>query len=266
MSATTPAVNVDPRFGGIARLYGAAGLERLHRAHVCVIGIGGVGSWAVEALARSGVGTLTLVDLDDICATNINRQIHALDATIGAVKVNVMAGRVQAINPDCRVMPVPEFFTAGSAERILSQSFDCVVDAIDDVGNKCLLLALCRAKLLSVISCGAAGGRRDATAVRVADLSAVTHDRLLSEVRRRLRREHGFPRGAEPFSVNCVFSTEAPVFPQPDCTVCATRDQDSLLDGTKMNCNTGFGSAAFVTGTFGFAAAGLVLKTITSKQ
>jgi tRNA A37 threonylcarbamoyladenosine dehydratase len=170
---------------------------------------------------------------------------------------------VRAIHPACRVTPVPEFFTAASAETILSPHFDCVVDAIDHVGNKCLLLALCRAKSLPVVCCGAAGGRRDAMKVRVADLSLASHDRLLAEVRRRLRSEHGFSRGAEPFGVDTVFSTELPVFPQPDGTVCAARSRKESEEGLRLNCDTGFGSATFVTGVFGFAAAGEVVRKIT---
>lgn len=186
----------DERFGGIARLVSAEGLQRLRAAHVCVVGIGGVGSWTVEALARSGVGALTLIDLDEVCVTNINRQLHALDGTIGRSKVEVMAERVRLINPDCRVTAVTEFFTEQSAQRLFAPDFTCVVDAIDALGNKCRLLALCRARALPVIACGAAGGRLDATQVRVADLANATRDRLLAEVRKRLRQQHGFPRRA----------------------------------------------------------------------
>ncbi len=250
------------RFGGIARLYGRAGAERLRAAHVAVIGIGGVGSWTVEALARSGIGALTLVDLDEVCVSNTNRQLHALADTVGDPKVEVVAGRVRAINPDCRVTPVPEFFTEKNAGQLLAPGFDFVVDAIDSLANKCRLIVACRERNLPIVVCGAAGGRREATAVRVGDLAQVTHDRLLSEVRKRLRKEHGFPRDGRKLGVECVFSPEAPVFPAADGGVCATLADADVGEERKLNCNLGLGSATFVTGTFGFAAAGVVVRRL----
>jgi tRNA A37 threonylcarbamoyladenosine dehydratase len=250
----------ETRFGGIARLYGNDGLRRLRAAHVAVVGIGGVGSWAVEALARSGVGALTLVDLDDVCASNVNRQIHALDGTIGQPKVAVMAERVRAINPECRVTAVQEFFTEANGRRLLDEMRPgCLIDAIDSVANKTLLIALGREKGIPLVCCGAAGGRREATAVRVADLSQVTHDRLLAEVRKRLRKEHGFPGDGKPMGIECVFSPEPPVFPSSDGSVCSQRMPAGSGDGTRLNCDQGLGSATIVTGTFGFAAAGQVV-------
>lgn len=251
----------DERFGGIARLVGAEGLARLRTAHVCVVGIGGVGSWTVEALARSGLGALTLIDLDEVCVTNINRQLHALDGTVGRAKVDVMAERVRLINPDCRVTAVPEFFTEANAARLLAPGFDYVVDAIDAVTNKCRLLALCRERKLPVIACGAAGGRLDATAVRVADLADATHDRLLAEVRKRLRKEHGFPQLGKKLGVSCVFSPENPV--APETPACGAEGQGSDLV-PRLNCEWGYGSATFVTGTFGFAAAGWVVRRLAA--
>lgn len=249
----------DGRFGGIARLVGAEGLQRLRAAHVCVVGIGGVGSWTVEALARSGIGALTLIDLDEVCVTNVNRQLHALDSTVGRAKVDVMAERVRLINPESRVTPVAEFFTEANAQRLLATNFDFVVDAIDSVANKCRLLALCRERKLRVVSCGAAGGRLDATAVRVADLTDVTHDRLLAGVRKRLRKEHGFPPLGKRLGVPCVFSPETPVAPEPPA--CGAEEQGSEPP-PRLNCEWGYGSATFVTGTFGFAAAGWVVKEL----
>ncbi len=249
------------RFGGIARLTGEAGLARLRQAHVCVVGIGGVGSWAVEALARSGVGALTLVDLDEVCVTNINRQLHALDGTVGRAKVEVMAERVRLINPDCRVTSVVEFFTEANAARLLAPDFSFVVDAIDAVANKCRLLSACRERKLPVVACGAAGGRLDATAVRVADLADATHDRLLAEVRKRLRKEYSFPAPGEPMGVPCVFSPEAPIAPEPPA--CADASADATQP-PRLNCEWGYGSAAFVTGTFGFAAAGWVVRKLAA--
>jgi tRNA A37 threonylcarbamoyladenosine dehydratase len=252
----------ETRFGGIARLYGQAGLEKLRAAHVCVIGIGGVGAWAAEALARSGVGALTLVDLDEICVTNINRQLHALTNTVGHAKVEVMAERIRAINPGCRVTAEQKFFNEESAGELLAPKFDFVLDAIDNVPNKVLLLVRCREKNLPVIACGGAGGRRELTSVRVGDLSKASHDKLLSEVRRRLRKEHHFPAERLALGIPCVYSVEKTVFPQPDGSVCATRP--AADEGARLNCNDGLGSATFVTGTFGFAAAGLIVQKIAA--
>jgi tRNA A37 threonylcarbamoyladenosine dehydratase len=250
------------RFSGIARLYGQSGLEKLRAAHVCVVGVGGVGTWAAEALARSGVGALTLVDLDEVCASNINRQLHALTETVGRAKVDVMAERIRAINPDCRVTPEPKFFNEQTADELLATKFDFVLDAIDSVTNKILLLAACRKKDLPVVACGGAGGRRDGTQVRVADLARASHDQLLSEVRRKLRKEHQFPGEGSMMGVECVYSAETPVFPQPDGSVCKKRPPAEA--GTRLNCNGGLGSATFVTGAFGFAAAGIVVRRIAA--
>ncbi len=257
----------DFRFGGIARLYGREGLTRLRAAHVIVVGIGGVGSWVVEALARSGVGALTLVDLDEACVSNVNRQLHALDGAIGRAKADLMAERARAIQPECRVASLLEFFTADNAQRLLgldgsSPKPAFVVDAIDNVANKVLLLALCKANGIPVVTCGGAGGRRDATQVRVADATQVTHDRLITEVRKRLRQEHGFPREGKKFGIDAVFSAEPQVFPQEDGSVCANRVEARDGESLRLNCDWGFGSATFVTGTFGFAAAGVVVRKI----
>jgi tRNA A37 threonylcarbamoyladenosine dehydratase len=250
----------ETRFGGIARLYGQNGLEKLRAAHVCVIDLGGVGTWAAEALARSGVGALTLVDLDEVCVTNINRQLPALTATVGRAKVEVMAERIRAINPDCRVTAEQTFFNEQTAAGLLAPKLDFVLDAIDDVTNKVLLLVRCREKNLPVITSGGAGGRRELTAVRLGDLSQASHDKLLAEVRRRLRQEHGFPAGQSAMNVPCVYSVERTVFPQPDGSVCEMRS--AAEDGARLNCNGGLGSATFVTGAFGFAAAGFVVRKI----
>jgi len=250
----------ETRFGGIARLYGKNGLTKLRVAHVGIIGIGGVGTWAAEALARSGVGALTLVDLDEICVTNINRQSHALTETVGRAKAEVMAERIRAINPNCRVTAEPKFFTAQTAEELLAPKYDFILDAIDNVTNKVLLLVRCREYNLPVITSGGAGGRRELTAVRIGDLSQASHDKLLAEVRRRLRQEHQFPAGHSVMNVPCVYSVERTVFPQPDGSVCEMRT--AAEDGARLNCNGGLGSATFVTGAFGFAAAGHIVKEI----
>jgi len=243
----------DSRFGGIERLYSAEGLERLRRARVCVVGIGGVGSWAVEALARSGVGHITMVDLDDICVSNINRQLHAVEETVGRPKVSVMAARIAAINPACEVRALAEFFNEASADAILQHGYDWVFDAIDHLANKCLLIARCRQKEIPIISSGGAGGRKNPLRIGLADLSQTSSDPLLQQVRKRLRLEHGFPTDPRtPFNVPCVFSREAPVYP-PGCE-----------PGGRLNCDSGYGAASFVTGAFGFAAVSRIVSSIAA--
>jgi tRNA A37 threonylcarbamoyladenosine dehydratase len=254
---------MSERFSGIARLVGVAGLERLRAAHVCVVGIGGVGSWAVEALARSGIGELTLIDLDDVCVSNVNRQLHALDGEMGKFKVDVMAGRARAINPECKVQTLTQFFTAGNANEILAPHYDYVFDAIDNVLNKCILIARCREKGIPVLTAGAGGGRRKAELVRVADLAYASHDRLLQQVRKELRRDHGFSKGGEEeFDVAAIYSPERPSFPQQDGRVCERPDPNSSLT---LKCDSGYGTAAFVTGTFGFVGAGYIVNAIANR-
>ncbi len=251
------------RFGGVGRLVGRAGLERLRVAHVGVIGVGGVGSWAVEGLARSGVGALTLVDLDDVCVTNVNRQLPALDGQVGRPKVAVLAERVRLINPACRVEAVSEFFTEATAERLLAPKFDFVIDAVDLMSHKALLIAGCRDRGLRCLTVGGAGGRRDPTQVRTGDLGDAENDLLLRQVRKKLRRDYGFATGAQRgrmnFGVRCVWSGERPVFPWANGTCAAEPEAGSNL---KLDCETGFGTAVFVTGAFGLAAAGEVVRRI----
>ena len=256
----------DQRFSGIARLYGADGLERLRRAHVCVVGIGGVGSWTVEALARTAVGKLTLIDLDEVCVSNVNRQLHALDGEIGRPKVESMSARVRAINPDCEIQAITDFFAPSNAKELLSTGYDCVVDAIDNVPNKCLLIARCRDVAIPIVTTGGAGGRQNPAEIKVADLAQTTHDGLLQAVRKKLRDDFNFPR--EPrqlFGVPCVFSAEPQVFPHRNGTVCAQKEEGSDL---RLNCDSGYGTATHVTGTFGFIAASeavrMVLRQIRS--
>ena len=255
----------ETRFAGITRLYGTDGLRRLRAAHVCIVGIGGVGCWTVEALARSGVGKLTLIDLDEVCVSNMNRQLHALDNSVGRPKVSVMAERIREINPECEIQAAQEFFTAETEARLLTTRYDFVVDAIDNVLNKCLLIACCRERNMPTVVCGGAGGRRDGTLVRVADLAHATHDRLLRSVRDLLRKDFGFPRGDKKLGVDCVFSPEPPVFPNMDGSVCAQRPEMNRAgneEPLRLNCNWGLGSATYVTGAFGFAAAGLVVRRL----
>lgn len=247
------------RFGGLGRLYGSAALERLRRAHVCVVGLGGVGSWAVEALARSGIGRLTLIDLDDICISNVNRQIHALEGALGKPKVEVMASRVAAINPQCVINAMHSFFLKSNASQILETRFDAVLDAIDSPSLKCVLISACRDRRIPVTVAGGAGGRQDPTAIHVIDLAFSSGDRLLQYVRRKLRRDYGFPRGDQDFGVECVVSRELPVFPTKLGCVSANRADAADL---RLDCASGFGTASFVTGTFGLVAASRIVRQI----
>jgi tRNA A37 threonylcarbamoyladenosine dehydratase len=254
----------DQRFGGIARLYGREALERFMAARVAVIGVGGVGSWAVESLARSGIGHLTLVDLDEICVTNVNRQLHAMDGQIGRQKTEAMAERVAAIHPGCEIRIEQRFFTARSAEEILTEKFDAVIDAIDTTGDKALLLAECARRGLVTVTCGGAGGRRDATRIRVADLAFTGKDPLLHQVRKLLRSGHGFPKvpmGDKPsaMGIEAVFSDEPQVFQQCDGSVSCDRPASG---SQRLNCESGLGTVAHVTAAFGMIAAGRVLERL----
>lgn len=254
----------EARFGGMLRLYGNVGQERLRQAHVCVIGIGGVGSWAVEALARSGIGQLTLVDLDDVCISNVNRQLHAVTGTLGQPKVTAMAARVRLINPDLIVQAEQSLFTARTADRLLEPGYSVVLDAIDQTDMKALLIAMCRQKNLPVVTTGGAGGRRDPTAIRIADLAQTTHDGLLQNVRKILRANYDFPRDPKQlFGVDCVYSPEPQVFPTKDGGVCDTPEPGERL---RLDCRSGYGTACFVTGAFGFAAAAQTVKRIVATR
>lgn len=254
------------RFGGIGRLYGTAALPRLAAAHVCVIGVGGVGSWVVEALARTGIGALTLIDLDDVCITNTNRQLPALDGTMGRPKVDVLAERVRTINPGCAVRAVAEFLTESTAERLLSERFDFVVDAVDRMSIKALIVGTCRQKATPVLTIGSAGGRRDPTQIKCVDLGFAGRDPLLQQTRRKLRRDFGFPRSddgaAAAMGVPCVFSTEMPLFPWANGS-CSTEEEPGGDESLRLDCASGFGAATHVTGSFAFVASAEVVRRVT---
>ncbi|MFP4283653.1 MAG: ThiF family adenylyltransferase, partial [Opitutales bacterium] len=252
------------RFNALARLYGVAGQKRLRDATITVVGLGGVGSWTVEALARSGVGRLRLVDFDDVCVSNTNRQIHALEGAIGQPKARVLAERCRAIHPSIEIEERIQFFTARSADALMEAPCDVVVDAIDDRTNKCLLLSECRRRGLPVVTSGGAGGRIDPTRIGVDDLSRTRNDPLLLLVRKRLRREHGFPvHRRQKWKIPCVYSDELPVYPQSDGSVCATREAGSEL---RLNCASGFGTATHITGIFGFMLAAEAIRLVLAER
>jgi tRNA A37 threonylcarbamoyladenosine dehydratase len=242
------------RFGGLERLYGVPGAARIRAAHVVVVGIGGVGSWTAEALARSGVGRLTLIDMDHVSESNINRQIHALDTTVGQAKVLAMRDRIAHINPACVVHCIDDFVEPGNWPQLLPSGVDAVVDACDQVKAKTAMAAWARQTRACFISVGAAGGKRHAHKVDIDDLSLTTHDPLLALLRNRLRKEHGAPREGKKIGVACVFSREAVMPPDASCAVEG--------DGS-LNCH-GYGSVVSVTATFGQCAAGWVLDKIAS--
>jgi tRNA A37 threonylcarbamoyladenosine dehydratase len=248
------------RFGGLGRLFGAAALPRLHAAHVAVVGVGGVGSWVVEGLARSGIGAITMIDLDDVCVTNVNRQLPALDGNIGRPKVAALADRVKLINPGCRVEAVAEFFTEETMPRLLAVRYDWVVDCIDLMSNKARVIGECVKRGQPVATVGSAGGRRDATRIKVSDLGDSHGDELLRQVRKKLRRDYGFAKGeGNHYGIPCVSTQEQPFYPWADGTCAAEPEQGSNL---RLDCATGFGTAVFITGAFGFAAAGEVVRRV----
>ncbi len=249
--------DLERRFGGIARLYGAEALSRFQQAHVCVVGVGGVGSWAVEALARSAIGRLTLIDLDNIAESNTNRQLPALDPHYGMAKVTALAERVHAINPACVVQEIEDFVTEDNLDAMLGQGFDFIIDCIDNLRVKTAMAAWCVRRRQPFIVSGGAGGQMDPTKIKLADLGEVTYDPLLSKLRYNLRRYHGFPRDAgKKLQVPCVFSTEQLVY--PDTQSC---DSSEARGPQGLSC-AGFGAGMVVTASFGLVAVSHALKQL----
>lgn len=260
----TSEVDAARRFGGVRRLYGIAGLTRLQAAHVCVVGIGGVGSWAAEALARNAVGRITLIDLDNIAESNVNRQIHALEGAFGKAKVTAMRERILAINPSCQVTEIEDFVTPENVNVFLNANFSAVLDAVDDAKAKVAMAAFCRAQKIPLVMTGGAGGRLDATNIKIDDLAFVTGDRLLAKVRNQLRRDFNFPKGQDgagkknkqaQFGITAIYSDEQVLKPEAACEVDGTAE--SAITG--LNC-AGYGSSVCVTAPFGFIAAGAVIQ------
>jgi tRNA A37 threonylcarbamoyladenosine dehydratase len=251
-------VDFARRFGGIARLYGEPALERFRAAHVCVIGVGGVGSWVVEALARSAIGHLTLIDLDNVAESNINRQIQALTSTIGMPKIEALRQRIAEINPFCQVTLVEDFIDLENIDTLVAnQGFDYVVDAIDSVKPKAALIAWCSANKMPLVVVGGAGGQIDPTKVEIRDLARTEQEPLLKKVRKLLRAQYGFSRGEkQKYHIDAVFSMEPLRYPDTG-DVCEIDDNGI----TGLNC-AGFGSCMVVTATFGMVTAGQVLRRL----
>lgn len=270
-------VDFERRFGGVKRLYGEAGLTKLQTAHVVVVGIGGVGSWAAEALARNAVGTITLVDLDNIAESNVNRQIHALDGAFGKAKVTAMRERIQQISPNCVVREIEDFVTLENASKMLDFNCNVMIDCTDDVSAKIALVQNCKATQTPIIMSGSAGGRLDPTKIKVADLSAVTGDKLLAKIRNLLRRDYQFPKASNlkksaKFGIACVYSDEQAISPikntSPEDALRANIGAGVLVEDKKtnnsisgLNC-AGYGSSVCVTAPFGFTAAQLAINQI----
>ena len=253
----------EERFGGICRLYGREAAERIARARVAVVGIGGVGSWVAEALARSGVGCLILMDADDICITNTNRQLHALNGNYGRMKVEVMAERLRSVNPAIQVIALRCFYKASAPEILFEHEPTAVADAIDSMQAKAHLIAECRKRGVPVVTCGGAGGRRHAGSIRLTDLARTTHDPMLVRLRKILRQQYGLPLGdrCAEIGIPCVYSAESPVYPQCDGSVGPEREPGQVGG---LGCAAGFGSATPITGSFGFFAASAILHLLTS--
>ncbi|WP_240636020.1 tRNA threonylcarbamoyladenosine dehydratase [Caldimonas tepidiphila] len=243
---------LERRFGGLRRLYGDAGYRRIRAARVAVVGLGGVGSWAAEALARSGVASLTLIDLDHVAESNVNRQVQALEPTLGQAKVEALRERIALIHPGCEVLPVEEFVEPDNWPQLLPAPVDALIDCCDQVKAKAALAAWAARSGVLLVSVGAAGGKRLAQQVEVGDLAETTHDPLLASLRQRLRKFHGAPRQGR-IDVRCVFSRE---------NVSPPADAACEVDGS-LNCH-GYGSVVTVTATFGLVAAGEVLQQISS--
>ena len=257
----------EERFGALARLYGAKQLQKIQQAHICVVGIGGVGSWVVEALARSGVQRMTLIDGDDISRSNMNRQCHTLESTIGKMKTRVMKWRVLDINPECQVQAEEQYLNENNIFDLLladaSSPFDCVIDAIDRIKYKALMIYFCKRNKLPVVTTGGAGGLLDPSQVEVKDLSRTWNDPLASSVRLALRQVHNFTRNPKrSFGVPCVYSTEQQRYPDKDGNV---GYQKPGVAGLSLDCSFGYGSSVMVTSTFGFVAAAKAIELILKK-
>ncbi|MEN8669910.1 MAG: tRNA cyclic N6-threonylcarbamoyladenosine(37) synthase TcdA [Ketobacter sp.] len=254
------------RFGGIERLYGTGTLAILGHAHVCVVGIGGVGSWAAEALARSGIGQITLIDLDEICVSNTNRQSHAASGQYGRVKVEVMAERLRAINPDIQCHPDMDFVTAANVAEKMAGGYDFVLDATDSVKHKVAMIVYCKRNKIPLYVVGSAGGQTDPTRIHYADITRAEQDPLLALVRKKLRQEHGYSSNLKRrFSIECVYSDEPVMFQQPDGSVCSTRPATHGNSSVRLDCAGGIGASTCVTGSFGFVASSRIIKKILDK-
>lgn len=250
------------RFAGTRRLYSESLTDYYRQAQVIVVGIGGVGSWVAEALGRTAIGQITLIDLDDICISNINRQVHAASSSIGQMKVDVMAARLRDINPYCQVTTQAAFIQAANIAELIPDAADYVVDAIDNVRDKAALIAWCKRRKIPLITIGGAGGQTDPTQISVADLTRTSQDPLAAKLRSVLKRHHGFSK-TDKFGIDCVYSTEQLRYPQADGSVCHRKPDAG--GSSRLDCAGGFGAATCVTATFGFVAVARLLKKMEAR-
>lgn len=253
------------RFGGIERLYGKNGLAAFENAHVCVVGIGGVGSWAAEALARSAIGRITLVDLDNVAESNVNRQIHAVTGAFGKAKVSAMSERIHAINPYCKVREVEDFLARDNLRELITTDMDWVVDCMDAFRVKAALVAHCRRNKIKLVTVGAAGGIIDPSRVQVVDLSRTKQDPLLARTRQQLKDVYGFSRNPKrSYCVPTVYSDEQAMYPSASGDVCYQKDP--FLSASGLSCAGGIGSAMTVTAVFGLMATSVVLNRLAKRD
>ena len=268
-------IDNEERFGSLARVYGSEELQKLHDAHICVVGIGGVGSWVVEALARTGIGRITLIDGDEISRSNMNRQCHTLESTIGQMKAQVMKQRVLDINPNCVCQAYEKYLQDDNIFALLKPDvssdvfpdsppvYDCVVDAIDRIKYKALMIYFCKRNKIPVVTTGGAGGLIDPTKIEVKDLSRTWNDPLAASVRLALRQQYNFARNLKrSFGVPCVYSTEQQRYPDKAGNV---GHQKPGVAGLSLDCSFGYGSVVSVTATFGFIAATKAIELVLKK-
>ncbi len=262
---STPAIHLPRRFQGVAKVYGSKAYQQFTESHICVIGLGGVGSWVVEALARSAIGELTLVDMDHVAESNINRQLQATEETLGQSKILALAERIKTINPVCKVNPIDDFISAENQSDILNRDYDWVIDCIDSFRTKASLIHYCKRNKIKLLTMGGAGGMTDPSKICIADLAKTKQDPLLAKVRKSLRQDYHFPSNpSRRFGIPCVFSDEHLFYPSAEGEVSPEKPKGSVATG--LNCASGFGSAVCVTASFGFYAGGYVLRKIASKN
>jgi tRNA A37 threonylcarbamoyladenosine dehydratase len=258
------------RFDRIGRLYGDAKMKKLMDAHVMVIGLGGVGSYAAEMIVRSGIGKMTIVDFDEVCVTNVNRQLHAMQGMVGKQKALALEERFKKINPKAEIVPITKFYNYESSEELLAMKPDYIIDAIDSVTSKAHLLNACIERGIKVVCCSGSAGKMDPTLIRIADLSETRIDPLARMMRKILRGKYEFPRKGK-MGIPTVYSTEAITGPfdlhydggQGFRCVCPQGDNPYFQC---ENRNVIHGSAGFVTGSFGFAASSVVVRDITNHE
>lgn len=251
------------RFSGVSRIYGDIAFQNFQNAHICIIGLGGVGSWVVEAFARSAIGSITLVDLDHVAESNINRQLQATSETLGKAKTSALADRILSINPDCHITEIEEFISPDNQAEILDQGYDWVIDCIDNFRVKASLIHYCRRNKIKLLTIGGAGGMTDPSKIQITDLSRSCQDPLLSKVRKLLRQDYHFPTNpARRFNVPCVYSEEHLVYSDGNGGVSANKPRGAAAFG--LNCAGGFGSSVCVTASFGFYAASHVLDKLAT--